>query len=47
MKNLTVASDGCGRGDLIGKNDWGLGILLPTNQIKRIMLSYIGTNKRL
>jgi 3-oxoacid CoA-transferase subunit A len=46
-KNLTAVSDGCGRGDLAGKTDWGLGVLLPTNQIKRVVLSFIGTNKRL
>jgi 3-oxoacid CoA-transferase subunit A len=47
IKNLTAVSDGCGRGDLDGKTDWGLGVLLPTNQIKRVVLSFIGTNKRL
>ncbi len=47
VKNLTIASDGFGRGDLTGKNDWGLGVLLPTNQVKRTIVSFIGTNKRL
>lgn len=47
VKDLTVVSDGFGRGDLTGKNDWGLAVLLPTNQVKRAMLSFIGTNKRL
>ena len=47
IQNLTIVSDGCGRGDLTGKTDWGLGVLLPTNQIKRIILSFIGTNKKL
>lgn len=47
MKNLTIASDGFGRGDLTGKSDWGLGVLLPTNQVKRAIISFIGTNKRL
>lgn len=46
-KNLTIASDGFGRGDLTGKNDWGLGVLLPTNQVKKAIVSFIGTNKRL
>jgi len=47
VKNLTVVSDGFGRGDLTGKSDWGLGVLLPENQVKRAVLSYIGTNKKL
>lgn len=47
VKNLTIASDGFGRGDLTGKNDWGLGVLLPTGQVKRAIVSFIGTNKRL
>ena len=47
LKNLTIASDGFGRGDLTGKNDWGLGVLLPNNQVKRAIISFIGTNKRL
>jgi acyl CoA:acetate/3-ketoacid CoA transferase alpha subunit len=46
-KNLTIASDGFGRGDLTGKHDWGLGVLLPTRQVKRAIVSFIGTNKRL
>lgn len=47
FKDLTIASDGAGRGDLTGKNNWGLGVLLPKNQIKRMILSFIGTNKLL
>lgn len=47
LKDLIVASDGCGRGDNTGKHDWGLGVLLPNHQIKRMILSFIGTNKLL
>ncbi len=47
LKDLIVASDGCGRGDITNKSNWGLGVLLPNKQIKRMILSFIGTNKLL
>ena len=39
VKNLTVVSNNCG---VDGK---GLGILLDTNQIKKMISSYVGENK--
>lgn len=38
-KNLTVVSNNC------GVDDYGLGILLQTRQIKRIVASYVGENE--
>ncbi|KAL0481653.1 3-oxoacid CoA-transferase [Acrasis kona] len=38
VKNLTVVSNNC------GVDDWGLGLLLQTRQIKRMMSSYVGEN---
>lgn len=38
-KNLTVVSNNC------GVDDWGLGILLQTRQIKRMISSYVGENQ--
>ena len=38
-KNLTVASNNC------GVDDFGLGILLRSKQIKRMVASYVGENK--
>jgi 3-oxoacid CoA-transferase subunit A len=37
--NLTVVSNNC------GVDDWGLGLLLRNNQIKRMVASYVGENK--
>ncbi|KZZ83056.1 CoA transferase subunit A [Bacillus sp. SJS] len=39
VKNLTVVSNNC------GVDDWGLGLLLANNQIKKMMSSYVGENK--
>lgn len=38
VKNLTVASNNC------GVDDFGLGILLQSKQIKKMMSSYVGEN---
>ena len=37
--DLTCVSDGC------GLDDAGLGILLKSNQVKRVICSYFGANK--
>ena len=42
VKNLTIASNNCGYGDKTGEKDWGLGVLLRTKQIKRMIASYVG-----
>ncbi len=47
IKNLTTVSNEYGIGDLTGNKDWGMGILLQKNQVKKAYLSYFGTNKRL
>jgi 3-oxoacid CoA-transferase subunit A len=39
VKNLTVISNNC------GTNDKGLGVLLLSHQIKRVIASYVGENK--
>lgn len=39
VKNLTVVSNNC------GVDDWGLGLLLQNNQIKKMISSYVGENK--
>lgn len=39
IKDLTVVSNNCGIAD------WGLGLLLNTHQIKRMVGSYVGENK--
>ena len=39
VKNLTVISNNC------GIDDFGLGILLKTHQIKKMLSSYVGENK--
>jgi 3-oxoacid CoA-transferase subunit A len=39
VKNLTVASNNC------GVDDFGLGLLLQTRQIKKMISSYVGENK--
>lgn len=39
VKNLTVISNNC------GVDDFGLGILLKTRQIKKMLSSYVGENK--
>ncbi|KKI90301.1 succinyl-CoA:3-ketoacid-CoA transferase [Bacillus sp. SA1-12] len=39
VKNLTVISNNC------GVDDWGLGLLLKTKQIKKMISSYVGENK--
>ncbi|AZB42729.1 CoA transferase subunit A [Bacillus sp. FJAT-42376] len=38
-RDLTVVSNNC------GVDDWGLGLLLASNQIKKMMSSYVGENK--
>jgi len=38
-KNLTIVSNNC------GVDDFGLGILLQSNQIKKMISSYVGENK--
>ncbi|MED4227765.1 CoA transferase subunit A [Neobacillus cucumis] len=38
-KDLTIISNNC------GVDDWGLGILLKNNQIKKMISSYVGENK--
>jgi 3-oxoacid CoA-transferase subunit A len=39
VKDLTVVSNNC------GVDDWGLGLLLANNQIKKMIASYVGENK--
>ncbi len=39
VKNLTLVSNNC------GTNDRGLGVLLKTRQVKRVIASYVGENK--
>lgn len=39
VKNLTVVSNGC------GVDDFGLGILLPNRQIRKMIAAYVGANK--
>ena len=39
VKDLTVISNNC------GVDDWGLGLLLRNNQIKKMIGSYVGENK--
>jgi acyl CoA:acetate/3-ketoacid CoA transferase alpha subunit len=39
VKNLTVISNNA------GVDDWGLGLLLRTRQIKKMISSYVGENK--
>jgi 3-oxoacid CoA-transferase subunit A len=39
VKDLTVISNNC------GVDDWGLGLLLRTGQIRRMVASYVGENK--
>jgi 3-oxoacid CoA-transferase subunit A len=38
VKDLTIVSNNC------GVDDWGLGILLQTRQIKKMISSYVGEN---
>jgi 3-oxoacid CoA-transferase subunit A len=38
VKNLTVVSNNC------GVDDWGLGLLLKTRQIRKMVSSYVGEN---
>ena len=38
VKNLTAVSNNC------GVDDWGLGLLLKTRQIRRMVSSYVGEN---
>tara|TARA_B100000676_G_scaffold238475_1_gene238879 strand:- start:1036 stop:1734 length:699 start_codon:yes stop_codon:yes gene_type:complete len=40
VKNLTVISNNC------GIDDFGLGLLLNSNQIKKMVSSYVGENKK-
>lgn len=44
VKNLTVVANNCGVGDKEGKTNWGLGVLLKSKQIKRMIASYVGEN---
>src|ERR1700761_3361135 len=39
VKNLTIISNNC------GVDDFGLGLLLQTRQIKKMLSSYVGENK--
>jgi len=39
VKNLTIASNNC------GVDDFGLGLLLQTRQVKKMISSYVGENK--
>jgi 3-oxoacid CoA-transferase subunit A len=39
VKNLTIISNNC------GIDDWGLGLLLKNQQIKKVICSYAGENK--
>ncbi|MEX0644080.1 MAG: CoA-transferase, partial [Parvularculaceae bacterium] len=39
VKNLTIISNNC------GVDDFGLGLLLKTKQIKKMISSYVGENK--
>jgi hypothetical protein len=39
VKDLVIASNNC------GVDEWGLGILLKTRQIRRMISSYVGENK--
>lgn len=39
QKDLTVVSNNC------GVDDWGLGLMLRSKQIKRMISSYVGENK--
>lgn len=39
VKDLTIISNNC------GVDDWGLGLLLKNNQIKKMIGSYVGGNK--
>ncbi len=39
VKDLTCVSNNC------GVDDWGLGLLLQTRQIRKMMSSYVGENK--
>ena len=39
VKDLTVVSNNC------GVDDWGLGLLLANQQIKKMVSSYVGENK--
>src|SRR5262252_5782884 len=38
VKDLTIVSNNC------GVDDWGLGLLLQTRQIKKMVSSYVGEN---
>ncbi|WP_110928873.1 CoA transferase subunit A [Bacillus massiliglaciei] len=40
VKDLTIVSNNC------GIDDWGLGLLLENKQIKKMIASYVGENKR-
>ncbi len=44
VKDLTIVSNNCGVGNKQGTTDWGLGVLLRTRQIKRMISSYVGEN---
>jgi acyl CoA:acetate/3-ketoacid CoA transferase alpha subunit len=44
IKNITCVSNNCGYCDKLGKEVWGLAVLLKTKQIKRMIASYVGEN---
>lgn len=45
LKNLTIASNDGGAGDVKGDNAWGLEFLYKNKQVKRMISSYLGFNK--
>ena len=45
VKDLTVVSNNAGVGSEKPDSDWGLGVLLRSRQIKRMIASYVGENK--
>jgi 3-oxoacid CoA-transferase subunit A len=42
-RNLTIASNNAGA-DIGGKGQWGIGLLLQTHQVKKMISSYVGEN---
>ena len=43
VRNLTIASNNAGA-DIGGKGQWGIGLLLETHQVKKMISSYVGEN---
>jgi 3-oxoacid CoA-transferase subunit A len=43
VRNLTIASNNAGA-DLRGTGQWGIGLLLATHQVKKMISSYVGEN---